>query len=315
MGATSNLSRILAIAETIPGTTPTSGKADVVRFTSESLAFNVTTDTSKEIRDDRMISDLVQTGADASGAINFELSYGSFDKFIEAALAGTWASNKVSNGKVKRSWSLEVGFTDIAQFLLYRGMQVNTMALEFTTGQITSGNFGFMGFDVVSASSSGMPSPSAPNPATDTEIIDSATGFASLSVAGTTVNCGASRVTLNTDNGLRARAGLGKLGACEILLGTFSATGELDLYFENGSIYKKYLENEAFAVTWEVKDKAGNKYTFTLPRVKITNAVVNSGGLDTDVSLTVSYQALRDPTTAVMVTVERTPVTPPAPGP
>jgi hypothetical protein len=39
-----------------------------------------------------MTTDLIQVQADASGDVNFELSYSAFDDLIEACLAGTWGS-------------------------------------------------------------------------------------------------------------------------------------------------------------------------------------------------------------------------------
>jgi len=64
-----------------------------LRLTGESLRFNIGNETSKEIRSDRQISDLVQTGADCSGALNFELSYGTYDDFIAAALFSDWSAD------------------------------------------------------------------------------------------------------------------------------------------------------------------------------------------------------------------------------
>lgn len=88
--ATSNRAQLRFIKETIFGTTPVAGNPNNLRMTGESLAFAITNDTSKEIRSDRQVTDLIQTGASATGDINFELSYNEYDPLIEALMQSTY---------------------------------------------------------------------------------------------------------------------------------------------------------------------------------------------------------------------------------
>ncbi len=60
------------------------------RFTGESLGFNIENITSNEIRSDRQITDLIQTGAESSGDINFEMSFEAFDDFLAGSLFNDW---------------------------------------------------------------------------------------------------------------------------------------------------------------------------------------------------------------------------------
>lgn len=87
--STSNLVQLRYAVESTFGTLPTIGNNNL-RMTGESLSFGITSDTSKEIRSDRQVSDLVLTGASASGGYNFELSYKEHDDLIEASLMGSW---------------------------------------------------------------------------------------------------------------------------------------------------------------------------------------------------------------------------------
>lgn len=88
--ASSNRAQLRYMLETAFGVTPTVGNPNDLRMTGESLAFALTSDTSKEIRSDRQVTDLILTGASASGGVNFELSYKEFDTLFEAAFMGTW---------------------------------------------------------------------------------------------------------------------------------------------------------------------------------------------------------------------------------
>lgn len=84
-----NRSQLSYVAETTWGTTPGTATLQKLRFTDESLAFNIENIQSNEIRSDRQTTDLIQTGADCSGGISFELSYGALDDLLVGAL---WAT-------------------------------------------------------------------------------------------------------------------------------------------------------------------------------------------------------------------------------
>lgn len=90
--ASSNRVALRYILESVFGTTPVTGNPNDLRYTGESLAFALQTDSSKEIRSDRQVTDLVQVGASASGGINFEMSYREFDPLLEATFMSAWAT-------------------------------------------------------------------------------------------------------------------------------------------------------------------------------------------------------------------------------
>jgi hypothetical protein len=91
--ADSNRIQIGYLEEVTWGTTPTAVFTDM-RVTSDDLIYNVAYITSEEIRSDRNITDLIQTGADPSGGFNFELSFASpADVFWESALFSAWGAD------------------------------------------------------------------------------------------------------------------------------------------------------------------------------------------------------------------------------
>lgn len=94
MTATTNRVLVSYVEESTFGTTPT-GNIKELRMTGESLKGDTTTTPSNEIRDDRMISDVMRTMISASGDINFELSYGTYDDFFQSALRSAgWSTAK-----------------------------------------------------------------------------------------------------------------------------------------------------------------------------------------------------------------------------
>ena len=91
----SNRVQLSYIKETTWGVTPATAPPTEIRMTGESLTYDLSNTTSAEIRSDRQVSDLIQSGASMTGGFNFEFSYASFDDFLAGALWSTW-STKIS---------------------------------------------------------------------------------------------------------------------------------------------------------------------------------------------------------------------------
>lgn len=72
------------------GVTPVAGRTRARRFTSSSVSVNKETTTSQEIRDDRMVSSVIETAAGSGGDINWEFAAGTIDNDLQRALMGTW---------------------------------------------------------------------------------------------------------------------------------------------------------------------------------------------------------------------------------
>lgn len=90
--ASSNRTGLARVKEVTWGTTPASPALTPIRYTGETLDDGITTAKSKEIRSDRMVTDLILTDASISGDFNMELSYTSFDDFLESAFMSTWTA-------------------------------------------------------------------------------------------------------------------------------------------------------------------------------------------------------------------------------
>lgn len=96
MGDTNRV-QLSYVRETLLGTTPGSPALKECRYTGETLANNINSLTSDEIRSDRMVPDHIPVGAQNAGDINFELSYPLdrtfFSDFLEMALFSSWVNS------------------------------------------------------------------------------------------------------------------------------------------------------------------------------------------------------------------------------
>lgn len=82
---------ISAVLETDYGVTPASPVMSRIRHTGTNIGLSKNTFISEELRADRQISDFRHGARQIGGDIVTELSYASFDAFLEAVLCGTWA--------------------------------------------------------------------------------------------------------------------------------------------------------------------------------------------------------------------------------
>lgn len=89
--ADSSRAQLYYLAESTWGATPAAALTQM-RFTAESLGFQIQNTTSREVRADRQVADLIQTGAEASGSVEVELSYGAHDALLAAALFSAWGT-------------------------------------------------------------------------------------------------------------------------------------------------------------------------------------------------------------------------------
>ena len=111
------------LEETTWGTTPSSGAWETLRFTGESLTLNVDTANSAEIRSDRNIEDIIRTGENVSGDINFEFSHETFDSLLEGLMMSSFSSNALVNGTTLKSYSIEKKFEELIQkFLIQKSL-------------------------------------------------------------------------------------------------------------------------------------------------------------------------------------------------
>ena len=135
--ASGNLTQLAYKTEVSFGVTPAGNGKDLRCTDTAGLSFALTTDTSKEVRSDRQVTDLVLTGASASGAIPIELSYREYDAFLEAVVQGTWGVQTKWDGTAGAAWGTDgVGATGLSVVPSAATFAANTL----TAATATSGS-------------------------------------------------------------------------------------------------------------------------------------------------------------------------------
>jgi hypothetical protein len=381
MNASSSRVQLRYIAEGTFGVTPNSGNCKELRMTGESLNTDRAKEESKEMRADRQVSGATTVDANASGSINFHLSYAEYDAFLAAALQssftvfgtngvsatttitfatgtltasvstsgasdwstlkpGQWflvvapsnanngkllrvstsvaptadvitldastpataasnianctiATSRLTNGVTQPSFSIEKEFSDITQFMLFTGMTVNKVSLNFAAAALTDGSVEFMGKIGALAGSTGLPG--TPVASKTYEIMNGVTGIGQLwegtaPVSGTFIKS----MSMNIDNTLRGQKALANLGNIGIGVGDFKVSGSMEVYFSNGDMYDKFTDDTYTQIIVGSQDLSRNGYVFTLPRVLLMGGNITAGAKNQDVMATFEYMAFAD---------------------
>jgi hypothetical protein len=85
----SNL-RIIPEANGQWGQTPTTGTTRELLVTSHTMSTKKNTTKSNQIRDDRMVSDIIETEMMSDGSLHFEFQAGGMDDLLQGFVQGTW---------------------------------------------------------------------------------------------------------------------------------------------------------------------------------------------------------------------------------
>jgi len=299
------------IAEVTYGSTPATPAFADVRHTGTTLALSKTTIESGEITADRQIKYLRHGNKSVSGDISIELSYGSFDDLIEAALCGTWATDtpsvgidQLKAGVVRNSFTIERKFANIAtpEYHRYTGAEVNTFSLSVSPDAVVTGTFGIIAQDYANATAiiAGATYPAA----TTTEPMDSFSG---------TINEGGSAIATVTslefslENGLNPLFAVGSDITLEPGIGKSRVTGTIGAFFQSKALLDKFVNETASSLDFTLLDPAGNEYFFDFPNIKYTGGQPDVSG-EGEVTISLPFTALYDVTDATNITIQRNPI-------
>ena len=288
------------VEEDVYGTTPATPVFSHFRHNTNSL--NLTKDSfqSEELRSDRQIADFRHGARQVGGDVVSELSEGSFDDMLAAALCGEWDGDVLKAGILRRSYTIERHFEDIGQYLRYTGMEVNTLQLQGSVGGMVMLTFGFLGrnMDTSETAVAGATYPAAPT----SSPMDLLSG--EVSEGGTEIGV-ATEISLNLSNGMEVRNVIGGGGlTLRPSIGRSNVTGTMDAYFGNAALYQKFINESASSVEFEATDGVGGSYTILLPRVKYTGGTVDTPG-EGPIAISMPYQALLDPVTGTNIQITR----------
>ncbi|EPH1278884.1 phage tail tube protein, partial [Acinetobacter baumannii] len=288
--------RLYACEEAVLGTTPANPVWYTVRRVTDSLTENVTTEDSSEVVDSRFRQGAVVTEAEVTGQLEFELSLGTFDLFLNVLAFNNWAANALSfGGGVRKSLTLVKVFEDIGQVFIYRGIQVNTGEMTIqTTGKIT-GNFGLVGSSFTRQQVNPVTNPI---PASTRPLV-SMPNVEKLLINGQSIQGKAclQTLTINFSNNLEAIRciGSGKYTP-EFYLEKMMDIG-VNANFMFSATSASWIDaiktRDVFTLTFDITDTKGSKYSFNFPQLEVKEANHPDGGGDDIITIDINFAQVR----------------------
>jgi hypothetical protein len=211
---------------------------------------------------------------------------------ITAVAGFSVTQSVVSNGNTAKFFTFEYDQTDIAQLLQFRGMQTNSMDLKLDVGSIITGSFDFMGMSHGITQTTTLPGTPVASQSLDPMNAVTDVGLvmengANLLSAGSFIKS----VSLNIANNLRAQKAVGVFGNAGIGSGELAVSGSLEVYFEDATYYNKWLNGTTTSLAIGMADQLGNGYMFEMDKVKFKDGGLNMGGKDSDVMLSLPFDA------------------------
>ena len=290
-----NRVRLSSIAEVTKGVTPATPALQTERWLSESLAYNIENVQSEQIRADRTEGDLIQVGADSSGDINIELSWGTFDHYFAQAFCNAWVAGALpadpsvlENGTLKLYRTVIKEFLDMAPAVafVYKGCVVNQISLAITKRSKITGTISLMGLEIAEAKPAG----ATYLPETTTSPLNASSNVTSILLDDIPMTSCIDTMSVQILNNFRPIDCIGKFFHSDFNYGAFSVSGNMDLYFETMEQFNMYKAGTPFKLAIHIEDDAGNQYLLELLRCKFETLTTNATGENTDVMASGSYR-------------------------
>lgn len=298
-------SRVARVAETTYGTPPATPTFANLRRTSGNLQTKKNTVVSDEIQIDRNVRAEYMTAQDVEGSYGFELSYGSFDDILAAALFGTWTSDVLTNGVLSQSFSVEETI-DIGggafSYSRFAGVMVDSLTLSIASRASVKGTLNLKGQQETldTAILSG-----ATYTASSTTAIMTANQLGSLTVSGVTPNPKIKNLTLTIANNLRVLDVAGSLFSQGFGIGQCDVTGTMDCYFESNALYSQVLAHGTAALSTTIGAVANQKYTLVVPNLQFLNGARQLAGKNDDVMVSIPFRGVLDTVSGASISITR----------
>lgn len=305
--AESSKFRLASIAESTPGTTPSTPAFDIIRNTGGS-GLKIVQDyvTSNEININRNITDRARVARRTEANYDFELSYGALDTWFESVLQGTWSTNVLENGTTAKFLTVEefyeMGATD--QFKRAPGMSVNTMSLSIQAGQIVTGSAGLTGFGAPEVAQAIVTSATY-NAAPTNTVLTASNDFASLAITGLT-SPKIQSINLSMTNNDFSRPVVGSIDGVQTGSGQFDLNGDITMYFEDEDALDIFLADTYTDLSFSVGGASELKYDVVIPRIKFMDESMPKSN-NSDVPLTLQFGATLDSGDGYAIEITRTP--------
>jgi hypothetical protein len=208
-------------------------------------------------------------------------------------------------GDTRLSFSILREFSDFGggekPFLLYSGCEVSSWNLSAAANGLAKSTFSFFGRNML-APATAAPVNSSVAPAIDTAPFDTFSG--QMDIDGVE-SCIVTDYSLTINNGHAPRYGIGCQNSQDPSVNQSVVEGSITAYFNDASLYEKFVNEESLALTLTLQDLQGEQMIISLPNLKIGSGTQPDVSGDGPITITVNFTAHKDDTLESHVSVRR----------
>ena len=211
--------------------------------------------------------------------------------------------SEVTNGNDLTTMSIQRDYTDLSSVGEYfTGCAIDGLSLDASGQDTVKFNSDWVG---VTAMSDGASESIDNDASTSAEMtsIDGVQWVREGTGAGNVAGVDVLGFGFQIANGIRKQYKLGTFGADGMSVGDFTVTGTMQVYFENATLFDKFLNQTATGLSIAISDEAtsqGNAFIFDFPNVRFTDGQRVAGGRNQDIIADLSWQAIYNGSTHTM---------------
>ena len=218
--------------------------------------------------------------------------------YSSAAITG----RTLTNGTTKTSFFIETDFGGVSAIKYQSGMRVNTANVTVASQQIVTGTFEFVGKQGFTASTT--VASSVVTSANTNTPMTSAANVVRILKDDSVIQSSINSFSLDINNNMSPRPTVGSKFSSEPVDGGLDVTGNINLFFDRIDFYSALIDHTSFSLDYAFKDASGNIIVLSLPEIKATTGDPLATGKDSDVFLSLDFQAIKDPTLAYTIRMD-----------
>ena len=210
-----------------------------------------------------------------------------------------YTGKQLNIGTTLRTFAVERRFTDISQYQVFNGVAVNQLSLNIQPEQIVGGTLDLIGMSAAAMSGTSLGTPAA---AATNEPFSSFEG--SLYEGGSQIAV-VTGLDLQLQNNRTLQPVVGSKFSPDVFEGDALVTGTLTAFFENETLYNKFVNETGSSLDLRLDDLNGTDFM----RIKLGNVKYTGSDMDPPqegpVPLSMPFAALLDPTSNTSMEIQR----------
>jgi hypothetical protein len=282
------------VAESTYGTTPASPVMKTLRHNATTLALSKGDLVPAETREDGQINYAAHGNWIVGGTVECELVYGDLDDWLAAVMRGAWVTNTLKSGILNPSFSVERRFTDITQYMLFKGVVVDSLELgiqQSADGMFATCTFTVLGQTMIAGGTQ------AGAPVLPVEADPPFVSFKGSLLEGGVANAVVTGVTFSIANNYGPRNVVGSPLTVDPSRRRMEVTGTVTAFFETRTMLDRFINETETTMELTMNDTPGNGLKITVPRLKYTGGDIPRTQ-DDDILITMPFRCLYDNTAA-----------------